>query len=88
MDEFVSRRQLTGKQWKFCLKVGCERMSLSDAYRAVYATDNSKPETIHVSASRLAKNPRVAAKIEEYRAAVFLAVQTGSHRRPPPRPVK
>ena len=79
--EIPSRRQLTGKQWRFALKVGCERMSLSRAYRETYSV-NGKPETVHVSASRLAKDPRIAAKIAEYRAAVLaVGLQRREHNR-------
>ncbi len=83
MDDWdpPNRRQLTGKQHAFCMKVAYERMSLSAAYRAVYSAEYSKPETIHVSASRLAKDPRIAAKISELRAAVLEAFRSGKYRR-------
>ncbi len=79
--EFVSRRQLTGKQHAFCMKVAYERMSLSAAYRAVYSAEYCNPNTIHVSASRLAKDPRIAAKIAELRANVLAAFRSGKYRR-------
>ncbi len=79
---FISRRLLTGKQEAFCLKVACERMNQSAAYRAVYSMRLGTPATIHTSASRLAKNPRIAARIAELRAEVLAGALELYARRP------
>ncbi len=84
MDEwnFISRRLLTGKQEAFCLKVACERMNQSAAYRAVYSMRLGKSATIHTSASRLAKEPRIAARIAELKAEVLAEALELYARRP------
>lgn len=52
----------------------------SDAYRAAYSCENSKPETIHSEASRLKADPKVAARIlelqEELRAELNVTVES------------
>ena len=42
----------------------------STAYRDNYSTRNMLPSTVHEAASRLAANPKVAARIQELRDAV------------------
>lgn len=42
-----------------------ELKNASEAYRAAYSCENSKPETIHSEASRLKADPKVAARILE-----------------------
>lgn len=56
--------KLTPKQELFCqayVKLG----NASDAYRAAYNCENSKPSTIHRCAHDLLKRPHVAARIAE-----------------------
>lgn len=55
---------LTEKQEKFCQAV-TSGMSQSDAYRAVYKTENMKDETIHSEACRLMRDPKITARIEQ-----------------------
>lgn len=57
---------LTKKQEAFALafvKLG----NASDAYRATYTTSKSTAKTVHESASRLAADPKVAARIAQLR---------------------
>jgi len=61
---------LTAKQAAFCNAVALENQSLTDAYRAVYDTSKCKPETVHRSATQLAKSPTIAARIAELRGKV------------------
>ena len=56
--------RLTEKQETFALKV-IDGLSLSDAYRQSYRAEYMKPPTIHVEASRLATNPKVALRLRE-----------------------
>ncbi len=56
---------LTAKQSAFCNAVALENQSLSEAYRAVYDTSKCKPETVHRSATQLAKSPMIATRIAE-----------------------
>jgi phage terminase small subunit len=60
---------LTAKQEGFCQAI-ITGMSHSDAYRANYSCEKSKPETIHRKAKELMDNGKVAARIEELRAPV------------------
>jgi hypothetical protein len=48
-------------------EAAAEGMSLADAYRASFHTANMRDKTIRDEASRLAKNPGVAAAIEAIR---------------------
>ena len=58
------QNRLTEKQETFALKV-IDGLSLSDAYRQSYRAEHMKSPTIHVEASRLATNPKVALRIQE-----------------------
>ena len=62
--EKLMQNQLTAKQDTFALEVvnGC---SFSDAYRRAYGAENMKPQVIHIEASRLAANPKVALRLGE-----------------------
>ena len=57
---------LTQKQEDFCLAY-VECGNASKAYRQVYDAANMKPETIHVKASELLSNGKVAVRIVELR---------------------
>jgi phage terminase small subunit len=58
------QNRLTEKQETFALMV-IDGLSLSDAYRQSYRAEHMKSPTIHVEASRLAINPKVALRIQE-----------------------
>jgi len=63
----MSGDQLTPKQESFCrhyIETGCA----SEAYRKAYSAENMKPEAIHVEASKLFTNPKVALRISELQA--------------------
>lgn len=60
--------KLTAKQEGFAQSV-VGGMNQSDAYRANYGCTRMAPDTIYVSASQLAANPKVAIRIDELRAA-------------------
>ena len=64
---------LTGKQEAFCLGV-VQGLTLTDAYRAAYDCDGSKPETVNSSAGKLAARPTIAARIAAMRGGVVAAV--------------
>ena len=55
---------LTKRQQNFAVKV-TEARSLSDAYRGSYSTVRMSCKTVWEAASRLSKNPKVAARISE-----------------------
>ena len=55
---------LTEKQDTFAHGV-VDGSSLSDAYRHAYNAERMKSQVIHVEASRLAANPKVALRLEE-----------------------
>ena len=55
---------LTKRQQNFAVKV-TEARSLSDAYRGSYSTVRMSCKTVWEAASRLSKNPKVAARILE-----------------------
>ena len=59
---------LTPQQEAFAQEVARGK-SLSEAYRACYKAARMKPETLHESASRLAADRKVAARINELQAA-------------------
>lgn len=63
----IEEQTLTPKQEAFanCLAMG---MSQADAYRAAYDCKNTKASSIHVSASKLAAEPKVKQRVEEYKA--------------------
>lgn len=55
---------LTEKQTKFAEGVS-SGMSLSDAYRAAYVTDNMTPKQVWEEASSLAAHPKVSRRLEQ-----------------------
>ena len=57
---------LTDKQERFCQNI-IEGMSQADAYRQAYPNNNMADKTIQENACRLAKNPKVKARIKELR---------------------
>lgn len=59
--------QLTPKQEKFC-QVYVDSDNASYAYRQAYNAENMKPETVWSHASRLLKDGKVWARVEEIRA--------------------
>ena len=65
----MSDKQLTGKQAAFAQLVA-NGARLTEAYREVYSSQG-QPQTLRVSASRLAKTPNVATRIEELRAGTL-----------------
>ena len=55
---------LTSKQEAFAQAVAAN-LSLSDAYRKAYNTTTTKATSVHPTASKLARDPNVALRIEE-----------------------
>lgn len=55
---------LTAKQEKFAQEIALGKEK-SEAYRLAYNAEKMKPEAIHVNASKLANNAKVALRIEE-----------------------
>lgn len=45
-------------------------MSLADAYRSAYSTEKMSNKTVHEAASRLAKDGKIIARIEEIREQI------------------
>lgn len=62
-------QKLTEKQEKFAVLVGTEGLSYADAYRQAYNAGKASAESVHVSASKLAKVPKVALRIAGLRAS-------------------
>lgn len=60
---------LTAKQEKFCQGVA-KGLSYSEAYREAYNANKMSEKTIWENASRLAKNSRVTARLEELRSKI------------------
>lgn len=60
---------LTPKQEKFAQCVA-DGMTQSDAYRASFSCEKSKPETIQANASRLMANSMVAARVSILKASL------------------
>jgi phage terminase small subunit len=58
---------LTDQQENFARAIALEGMNQSDAYRACYNTETERQETVWSSASVLANDPKVAARIDELR---------------------
>lgn len=48
-----------------------EGLTLSAAYRLAYDAESMEPQTVHAEACKLAKNPKVAARIDEGRRAAM-----------------
>lgn len=59
---------LTPKQQRFVELVALEGLMLVDAYRQAYDTSRMTDKTAHESASKLAADPKVSARIEALRA--------------------
>ena len=57
---------LTAKQEQFVKNI-IDGMSQADAYRQAYQSENMADKTIHENACRLAKNPKVKARLKELR---------------------
>lgn len=60
---------LTIKQEAFC-QAYIETGNASEAYRKSYAADNMKPEAIHVQASKLLVNPKIALRVSELQGEI------------------
>lgn len=60
---------LTQKQEKFC-QAYIETGNASEAYRTAYAADKMKPEAIHVNASKLLDNAKVALRVSELQGEI------------------
>ena len=58
---------LTDKQERFAQCIALEGMNQSDAYRECYNTENMAETTIWESASRLANDCKVVARVKELR---------------------
>jgi phage terminase small subunit len=59
---------LTPKQEAFCLKY-IETGNASEAYRHAYDAEGMKPETVNRTAKELLDNPKIAARLQEIKAA-------------------
>lgn len=59
---------LTPKQEKFALKY-VETGNASEAYRQSYNAENMQPDSIHVNASKLLSDAKVALRVEELQSA-------------------
>jgi phage terminase small subunit len=62
-------RELSPKMHKFCLCI-VEGDGPSEAYRAAYAASSMSDDSVAVEASRLLRDPRVHARIEELRTSL------------------
>lgn len=60
-------RPLPPKQEKFC-QVYIETGIASEAYRQAYNTEGWKPNSVHINASKLLSDTKVALRIEELQA--------------------
>ena len=65
---------LTPKQEKFCL-VYLETGNASEAYRQAYNTENMKPESINVNASKLLADAKIAQRLADLRAPAIAKAQ-------------
>lgn len=75
-------RMLTDKQERFAQCIALEGMNQSDAYRECYNTENMAETTIWESASRLANDCKVVARIKELRGeCVSPKIMTAKERR-------
>ncbi len=57
---------MTDQQLRFCDRVA-EGLSLTEAYRSCYVTDNMKPATIHTKASQLFGREQIRTRVERIR---------------------
>lgn len=60
---------LTPKQEAFS-QAFVEKSNASEAYRTAYAAENMKPEAVHVNASKLLNNTKVALRVRELQAEI------------------
>lgn len=60
---------LTIKQEAFC-QAYIETGNASEAYRTAYAADKMKPEAVHVNASKLLDNAKVALRVKELQGEI------------------
>ncbi|HBB9120208.1 terminase small subunit [Serratia marcescens] len=60
---------LTIKQEAFC-QAYIETGNASEAYRSSYAAENMKPDAVHVQASKLLDNPKIALRVAELRGEI------------------
>lgn len=60
---------LTIKQEAFC-QAYIETGNASEAYRKSYAADKMKPEAVHVQASKLLDNPKIALRVSELQGEI------------------
>lgn len=60
---------LTIKQEAFC-QAYIETGNASEAYRTAYAADKMKPEAVHVNASKLLDNAKVALRVSELQGEI------------------
>jgi phage terminase small subunit len=60
---------LTAKQEAFCQAIA-DGMTQADAYRAAYSAGSMKPDVIHVKASQLMANGKVAVRVAELKDAL------------------
>lgn len=60
---------LTGKQEKFCQCIA-DGMTQADAYRTAYNAKGMKPDTVHVKASTLMADGKIAGRVRELREAL------------------
>jgi phage terminase small subunit len=58
---------LTAKQEKFCQSI-IEGMSQADAYRTAYSAKRMSDKTIHEAASRLMRDGKISARVDELRS--------------------
>ncbi|ELY2490266.1 terminase small subunit [Cronobacter sakazakii] len=61
---------LTIKQEAFC-QAYIETGNASEAYRTAYAADKMKPEAVHVQASNLKDNPKIALRLKELQGEIM-----------------
>ena len=66
-------RELSPKMHKFCLGI-VEGDGPSEAYRAAYAASSMSDDSVAVEASRLLRDPRVHARIDELRMTLQRAL--------------
>ncbi|MFZ5231560.1 terminase small subunit [Enterobacter bugandensis] len=60
---------LTPKQEAFC-QAYIETGNASEAYRTAYAADKMSPGAVHVQASKLLDNPKIALMVKELRGEI------------------
>ena len=67
-------RQLTAKQEAFAAAVA-KGSSMAEAYRTAYAVGSMSEDSIRAEGGKLAKNPRIALRIEQLRAPAIAKVE-------------